>query len=290
MDGGQHEDRSLRDVMASRSPDFTRSERQLHSAILADYPFAALSPIQELSERSNVSAPSISRFVSKLGYRGFQEFQQHALEELRDAQSSPIELRNEQAFDGDDPISGYAERATALIAELTQRIPREQFDRILDLLGDPRRRVFVIGGRMSDALARYLLGHLRQIRADTFHIPQDREAWPEYLLRMRQRDVVVILDFRRYDRRLAELSAAIRGRKAQTIFVTDTWISPAAKGASELICVPIESGTLWDSYAAAFILIEALLVPLAERDWDRTKARIEAWDELRVRRTSEDAA
>ncbi|MEP2030138.1 MAG: MurR/RpiR family transcriptional regulator [Paracoccaceae bacterium] len=277
-----HNGQSLRDVMAEKSAGFTRSERQLHAVILADYPFAALRPIHELSDISNVSAPSVSRFVAKMGYRGLQEFQQHALKELRDAQSSPIELRQSQPTASGDLVSRYFSSAMALTEELAHRLPREQFDRIVDLLSDPRRRIFVIGGRMSDAIAGFFLRHLQQIRSDVHHIPQDSEVWPEYLLRLRSRDVVLILDFRRYDPRLTMLAKLVRGRGAQSIVVTDTWISPAAKGARELICVPTDSGTLWDSYSAAFILIEALLVPLAEKDWDRTKNRIEAWDRLRM--------
>lgn len=272
---------SLRDVMTARAKDFTRTERHLHSVLMADYPFSALKPIQELSDLSNVSAPTISRFVGKLGYGGFQGFQQAALEDLRGAKSSPIELRHDRPGRDDDPVQSYFGSTIALIEELGRRFPRDQFDRCVEMLGDPKNRVFVIGGRMSDTLAGFFLRHLRQIRADAHHVPRDTEAWPDDLLRMRSRDVVVILDFRRYDPALADFAAKVRGRKARTIVMTDTWISPAARGAHELICVPTESGTLWDSYAAAFVLLEALLVPLAERDWDRTKSRIEEWDDLR---------
>ena len=284
MSGGLTTHQSLRDAMAARAEEFTRTERQLQSVLLADYPFAAMRPIQELSERAAVSAPTISRFVTKLGFRGFQEFQQSALEELRGAKSSPIDLRTDAAREG-DPVAGYFHSAIALIEELEARLPRDQFARLVDLLGDPKRRIFVIGGRMSDMIAGFFLRHLRQIRGDAVHVPRDAEDWPNHLLRMRPRDVAVILDFRRYDPSLATFAAQVRARKAQTVVLTDTWISPAAKGASELVCVPTESGTLWDSYSAAFVLIEALLVPLAERDWAGTKARIEDWDRLRTEGT-----
>ncbi|MDU8944182.1 MurR/RpiR family transcriptional regulator [Ovoidimarina sediminis] len=277
----------VREAMEASSDSLTPSERQLRSVILADYPFAALGPIQELADRANVSAPSISRFVSKLGYRGFQEFQQSLLSELKDSQSSPIELRRTPAGPASHRLTDYVTRAMALTRDLAVRMPPDQFDRICTMLGDPKRRVFMLGGRMSDAIAEFFLRHLRQIRSDVFHVPPDPEAWPEYLLRMKPRDVVVLFDFRRYDAKLAEFAAAGRVRKAQTIIITDPWITPAAKGATELVTVPIDSGTLWDSYVPAFALVEALLVPLAERDWDATRTRIEAWDTLRGRTPGE---
>ena len=49
------------------TPKLTASERKIANAILADYPFTGLQTIQELAERTGVSAPSITRFVSKVG-------------------------------------------------------------------------------------------------------------------------------------------------------------------------------------------------------------------------------
>lgn len=271
----------IRDLLETMSDQFTPAERQLTSVLLADYPFAGLEPIQVLSQRAHTSAPSISRFVTKLGCAGYHEFQQRLVQELKEGQQSPIDLREGAAFDGTAPLASYFERIHALNEAMLENVAAGQFDRLCDLLTDPKRRIYMIGGRMSDTIAEFFVRHLRQIRADVVHIPSDPELWPEYVLRMRARDVLLIIDFRRYQANLATLSAQARARKAQTIVITDKWISPAAKGATELVSVPIESGTLWDSYVPAFALIEALLVPLAERDWEATKTRISEWDKLR---------
>ena len=271
----------IREMLEDMSDQLTPAERQLTSVLLADYPFAGLEPIQDLSKRAHISAPSISRFVNKLGFAGFQEFQQRLVKELKEGQRSPIDLQGEGALDSAAPLASYFSHIEALNKEMVERVPASQFNRLVDLLIDPKRTIFMIGGRMSDTIAEFFVRHLRQIRAGVVHIPSDQELWPEYLLRMRARDVLLIIDFRRYQANLARLSAQARGRKVQTVVITDKWITPAAKGATELISVPIASGTVWDSYLPAFALIEALLVPMAERDWDATKKRISEWDMLR---------
>ncbi|MEQ9568027.1 MAG: MurR/RpiR family transcriptional regulator [Pseudomonadales bacterium] len=271
----------IREMLGNMSDQFTPAERQLTSVLLADYPFAGLEPIQELPRRAHISAPSISRFVTKLGCAGFQEFQQRLVQELKEGQHSPIDLRRGSDIDSTAPLASYLERVDALNRNLVDSVTIGQFDRLCDLFTDPKRRVFMIGGRMSDTIAEFFARHLRQIRADVTHIPSDPELWPEYVLRMRSRDILLIIDFRRYQGNLASLSSQARARKAQTIVITDKWISPAAKGATELVSVPIDSGTLWDSYLPAFALIEALLVPMPERDWEATKTRISQWDKLR---------
>ena len=270
----------IRQKLEEMSDQFTPAERQLTSVLLADYPFAGLETIQELSRRAHISAPSISRFVAKLGCAGFQEFQQRLVQELKEGQHSPIDLRNDLQIDSTTLPAAYFRRIDALNKEVAERVTESQFNRLCDLMTDPKRRIFMIGGRMSDTIADFFVRHLRQIRADVSHVPSDPELWPEYLLRMRPRDILLIIDFRRYQANLARLAAQARARKAQTVVITDKWISPAAKGATELISVPINSGTVWDSYVPAFVLIEAMLVAMAERDWDATKQRISDWDKL----------
>lgn len=260
---------------------YTPAERQLISVLLADYPFAGLEPIQELSKRAQISAPSISRFVAKLGCAGFQEFQQLLIKELKHGMHSPIDLRQGNQHDTSAPLASYLARIDVLNEKLVECVPPAQFQRVCDLLADPKRKIYLIGGRMSDSIAEFFARHLRQIRPDVFHIPPDTEVWPEYLMRMRPRDILLVIDFRRYQTSLEYLAEKARERRAQTLVITDQWITPAAKSATELMSVPIASGTLWDSSVPAFELVEALLVQLAERDWDTTKARIAEWDALR---------
>lgn len=271
----------IRDLLENKAAQFTPAERQLSSVLLADYPFSGLEPIQALSQRAHISAPSISRFVAKLGYAGFQEFQQQLILELKEDSRAPVEIRQQRAAGQEATLASYLTRIEALNEELLQRVTPVQFERICDMLGDKKRAIYLIGGRMSDSIAEFFTRHLRQIRENVYHIPSDPELWPEYLLRLRAKDVLVIIDFRRYQASLARLSERARARKAQTIVITDQWISPAAKGARELVSVPVDSGTIWDSYIPAFALVEALLVPLAERNWPATEARVKEWDNLR---------
>lgn len=271
----------IRHLMEDMVERLTPAERQLKSVLMADYPYAGLEPIQELSRKARISAPSISRFVTKLGFAGFQEFQQKLVQELKQGNRSPIDLREDQTTAQEASLVSYLQRIDALNTEMAERVSPAQFDRVCRLLGDPKRRIYMIGGRMSDSIAGFFVRHLSQIRKDVYHIPADPEIWPDYLLRLRPKDIVLVIDFRRYQASLERLSLQVRSFKAQTIVITDQWISPCAKGASELISVPIDSGTLWDSYVPAFALVEALLIPLAERDWDATKARIAEWDGMR---------
>lgn len=274
---------SVRGCIESTASKLTASERKLAAAILSDYPYAGLETIQDLATRAEVSAPSISRFVAKIGLSGYQEFQRRLISELREGNRSPVEVHGTgRAVDG-GYLADFIARATAQMAVSGEAITEDQFERICALLGDTRHGVYLLGGRVTDTIARYLSFHLRQARKGVYHLPPDPETWPEYLLRMRPGDVLFLIDFRRYQSSLARLAhTASAERGARVVLMTDTWLSPIARDAAEVMPVGIASGTLWDTYTPALAVAEAVATRIAETHWDQTKARIEAWDSVRT--------
>lgn len=273
----------VRERIEEITEELTSTERKLCTALLLDYPFAGLEPIQTLAESTQTSSPTISRFVTKLGFQGYQEFQRHLIKELKQGQRSPVDLQESRTPIHGAFLDSFLSRASAVLEDSTTAISEAQFERICNLVATDNRSVYIIGGRMSDALALYLSRHLRQIRNKVFHLPSDPEVWPEYLLRMRPKDVLFVIDFRRYQNNLHTLTnKAANARKVQIVLMTDQWLSPISKQASEVMAVPIDSGTLWDSYTGAFAMLEAIVTRVAESNWDKTKARIEAWDSVRL--------
>lgn len=273
----------IRQKIEQASDAFTAGERKLAAAILSDYPYAGLSSIQDLATRSEVSAPSISRFMTKIGLTGYQEFQRSLIAELKDGDRSPVEVHEGGRHIEGDYLSDFLAKASAQMALAGDAITEEQFNRVCALLANPKHNVYVIGGRISDTIAAHLSFHLRQARRGVFHLPSDPETWPEYLLQMKTGDVFFVVDFRRYQTALADLAALARdARGARVMVMTDKWISPVARHASDVLPVPIESGTLWDTYSSALAITEAIVTRIAEDSWEHTRDRIETWDKLRV--------
>ncbi len=275
---------TVQDAVRENLSELTAGQTKLANALLADYPFAGLQPIQQLAESTGVSPPSISRFVNRLGFAGFSEFQHTLIEELRESSRSPRDLRALSA-EADDScfLATYAQRFANLARRLPETITQQQLGTVAALLADPGRSIFLRGGRISDTLARFLSMHLRQIRRGVHHMADDPELWADTLLEMRRSDVVVLFDFRRYQPSIERLAAAIHAqRRAQIVLITDKWQSPAARHCSHVVALPIEIGTAWDTAAAALALIEALIVTVSEHDWTSTENRIQGWDALRA--------
>lgn len=264
------------------SGSLTQAERKLAAALLSDYPYAGLAPMQKLAERAEVSPPSISRFVVKMGLSGYAEMQSLLISELRNGALSPVEIHEASETIEGRFLREFMSRASKQLRETAKAITEAQFDRICAMAADPRRSIYTIGGRVSDNIARHLAFHIGQARPNVFHMSRDPEVWPEYLLRMKAGDLVIIFDFRRYEGALQTLAArAAYDRKTQVVVMTDKWLSPVTRTAAEVLAVPVETGTIWDSYAAALAVTEALSARLASEDWDKVRARITAWDAAR---------
>jgi DNA-binding MurR/RpiR family transcriptional regulator len=274
---------SVREQIEASAQALTASERKVASVLLADYPFAGLHTINELADRTGVSAPSITRFIQKIGCNGFQDFQRHLIGELREGQRGPVHLKQSGAEARAQPsLADYADTVARQLAAMGEGISQSQFDQVSALLSDSKRNIYMLGGRISDSLALFFSLHMRQIRSGVFHIPSTTEQWPDYILRMRKRDVVVLIDFRRYQSNLADLARLIaEKRQANVVLITDQWLSPISRYSAHVFALPIDAGTGWDTATGALALLEALFVRVSEADWDATRHRIESWDALR---------
>ncbi|ODT14911.1 MAG: RpiR family transcriptional regulator [Kaistia sp. SCN 65-12] len=274
---------TIRARIRESSAQLTASERKIANAILADYPFTGLQSIHDLAAKTGVSAPSVTRFVAKIGCGGFQDLQRQLIAELKAGQSSPVDLKYSQTPVGHvEFLSEYVARACAVMQEMAETVPQSQFDVLAELIADPSRNIFLLGGRVTNSVAAFFSIHLRQIRSGIHHMAENPEAWPEHVLSMRKKDVVVLFDFRRYQLTLSQLAHTIAKKRGATIVViTDKWISPAARSADHIVALPIDAGTAWDTAAAAMALVEALIVRVSDADWQATQKRIKEWDGVR---------
>lgn len=274
----------IRERIEKAAKNLTIGERKLAAAILSDYPFSGLTPIHELAKHSEVSAPSISRFVTKIGLDGYQEFQRALISELKQGMRSPLDLHAPGREVEGGFLKDFIAKSTSQMGMAADAITEGQFTQICTLLTDPKRRIYVRGGRISDTIAQHLTFHLQLIRKDVYHLPANAEGWPNFLLRMRPGDILYLADFRRYEPQLEQLAQkAAQTRQARIVLMTDKWISPIAKHAHEVMPVPIDSGTLWDTYSAALAVTEAIVTQIAEHNWDQTRTRMQAWEALRLK-------
>ncbi len=274
--------RIVKELIQDQTGALTPAERQLTDALMRDYPVAGIQSITRLAEAAGVSTPTVIRLARKLGFDGFPEFQ----EALRDEASAQIKqpiLKHDGWPEGRKDSQAFRRFAEAVFDNLNHTIERLDpacFDAVARLLADPKRLVFLSGGRITRSNADYFFNHLQIIRPGVTLLSQSPNVWPQYLLDMDTRSVLVVFDIRRYEGDLMKLATLANERGATIVLFTDQWGSPVSKFATHVINAMVEVPSSWDSTIAVNLIVEALIAEVQNRRWEKAKDRIETLEEM----------
>ncbi|WP_377844545.1 MurR/RpiR family transcriptional regulator [Bosea sp. UC22_33] len=263
-----------------RSEARSTAERKVASTLLEGYPTRALATVEALAKQASVSAPTVLRFLAKIGFSRFADFQAAAIADVERQLGSP--LNNIRAEASAEPPEHVYQRTLLMQAEAlqlaaAQAMPAE-FDAIIDLLVSPRAAIKLLGGRYSQNLAQRLATQLGQLRPGVAFTPLMLGFAYDTLVDAGPQDVFVIFDYRRYQSELLTFARGARQSGARICLFTDIWRSPIAEYADAVLTSPDASTSPFGSRVVATAQIEAIVaaVSLRCRDWSRDRlARIE---------------
>ncbi|MBL8582585.1 MAG: MurR/RpiR family transcriptional regulator [Rhizobiaceae bacterium] len=270
---------SVAELIAERIDSMPASERRAAQTLIAAYPLIGLKTVAEFSQQAGVSSPTILRFVARLGFQNYPEFQAALQVELAEQLQSPL-LRGAQVKRGEGAppmVDVTIENIRETFGHLSTRQMRE----IVDRLSAPRSRIYLVGGRFSDAIASYMSAHLAIMRPHVMHLGGQEGAWFSRLVDMGKRDTLVVFDIRRYQNSLEDFSERAQRRGVAIVLVTDQWLSPIARFARYVIAARTAVPSRWDSSAALFVVAEAIIAEVSQALGQEGEKRIRELDTLR---------
>jgi DNA-binding MurR/RpiR family transcriptional regulator len=269
------------ELISDRIDAMPAGERRAAQALIASYPVIGLKTVAEFSQAAGVSSPTILRFVARLGFQNYPEFQAALQDELAAQLQSPASRAglSQPSRKGRTPAT--VEATLENIRETFRHVSEKQIADIVTLLAQPSADVFLIGGRFTDPVARYMAAHLTIIRPRVLHLVGQESNWRDRLIDMGKRDVVVIFDIRRYQESLLGFAEKAHQRGVHIVLVTDQWLSPIARFARHVIAGRTAVPSPWDSSAALFIVAEMLIGELTRRLESESARRIGEMEDLR---------
>lgn len=260
-------------------------EKQIARLVIEKYPVSALGGIEELARQSGVSPPTVTRFVRRLGFERFVDFQRAIRLEIQDAEVSPLALLQLQQS-GDERFAGSDD---ALIADLSHSLDALRrpaltgaLDEAAKLLADERRRVSLIGGRWSSIAAQYLAFQMTSLRGEIHAIiPQATGVVEDRIADFSKRDILIVYDFRRYQPETIGFAEASAARGVSIILFTDPDLSPVADVADVIIPVAVATTSPLDTLVPAIAATDALLARLVDLLGAKARKRMAMLDQLR---------
>lgn len=272
------------ELVRSRLARLSAAERKLARVLLASYPIAGLESVARFAERAGVSPPTVTRFITKLGFHGYPEFQEVLRREVQARLSSPLARYRDdgQAAGANNALSETLKGASHNLDATLHLVSNGDFDEAVTVLADIRRRVLVLGGRVSAPLARYLAGQLHLLRPGVELVAADRGAPAQQLIDMRKTDVLVVFDYRRYQADTIESARVAAGHGSNVVLLTDPWLSPASAVARQVLVTSVETVGPFDSLVGAMAVVEALIAAVLRVLGPRAEARMQSLERLRA--------
>ncbi|MGM0983828.1 MAG: MurR/RpiR family transcriptional regulator [Pseudomonadota bacterium] len=273
---------SVRELIQQHYPALTQSERRFANALLDNYPAAGLASITIVASNVGVSSPTVARMVKKLGFKGYPEFHKALLCELEETGVGPTQRRAKWSSEAPEThlLNRFAQAVTRNLQRTFSHIETERFDQATSQLADADRRLYIVGGRITQALADYAFTHFQAVRPRVTHMTSSSGTWPHYVLDMEPGETLLIFDIRRYETNLLRLTEMVRKRGVRVVLFTDQWGSPISSLADFTFNCWVEIPSGWDSNVATMMLLETMIAAVQEQRWPEARDRYERLDEL----------
>lgn len=263
----------------------SNAERQIARLVIEKYPMSALGDIKGIAKLASVSPPTITRFVRRLGYDRFVDFQRAIRLEVQDSEVSPLALlkrhRAQPAPARTRDADLYADMSASL-GKLNVPALRDALDKAASMLGDNRRRISLLGGRWSSVAAQYFAFQLSSLRGEVHTLlPQASGLAADRIADFGKKDVLVVYDFRRYQSGTFGFAKSSAKRGARIVLFTDPGLSPICDVADVIIPVPVATTSPLDTLVPAIAATDALLARLVSHYGESAAKRMVMLEQLR---------
>lgn len=262
--------------------DLSVKERLVARAILAQYPSAGLETTASLAEIANVSAPTVVRFVSRLGYPSYKVFQSMLREEISEKTAGPVilETRTSHAREGGFGAGGPAVITDSLMRTFEQ-LPASEVQAAAVALAGAQGAIHTFGGRFTNILAEYAALNLRALRVRVYY-HRDIEDAIAASVDIGRRDCLLIFDVRRYQTDSIRLAKLVKERQATVVLVTDPWMSPIAEFADVVLPARIEAPSPMDGLVGPMAVVETVVGSVHNLLGATAAAHLSDWERASV--------
>lgn len=265
----------------------SRNQRAIADYILQRPEDCAFLTARELGQRVGVSESTVVRFAAAVGFPGYPDMQRALQDSLKQRLSTVERMQagKEAVRELSDTLQAVWRNDVANINRTFQNLPKEDFDRAVQMLAKARR-TYVIGLRTSACVAVLLTTALHYLGKDAIRVELGIGDFLEQLDPAGPDDVVVGVSVPRYTRWTAEMLRHVRRRQVPTIVLTDSPLSPLALLADVTLPAATDFNAFIESFAAPISVVNALILGVALYDEAHTmrvlREREELWREQRL--------
>lgn len=264
---------SLQDFIAPVSEKLTPTERRIAELVLQDPTLLAFGTVSDLADRANTSRPSIVRFATKLGFKGYTELQSWIRDQLSHQLSSPSQRIRQR--------EGSLAKARQAIEDAIHCTFETLNKQRLVSLAAPitkAKNVWILSGETSMAGAYVLLSGLAMVRPNV-QLVTEHNAGRE-LSSAGPGDVAVVFDFARYRRNSITATRALADMGVQIVAITDGPLSPLAALTKTWCELKIPAVGPFDSSIPSVLAAELIVAQVVKQLGEQARKQIDQLESL----------
>jgi DNA-binding MurR/RpiR family transcriptional regulator len=270
--------KSLSEYIQERFDEFSRSQKDVARYIVDHLDEAAFLTAEELARRASTSSSTVVRFSQALGFEGYPELQQAAIEEYRGSIAGGNGGGAGAAlfsFDHSE-LEGSLGADYANLEETARNLTREQVDASVSALANASR-VVIVGVDQMAFFASYLRHTLSLLDIRAEIVASTGGESLQRLGRIDEETLVIVLSAGRAHPLLLRAMKLALHRRARTLAISDASMSEVGEHAEMTLYFSSNSPSFARSNTALMALVQALAHGLYARDEAAHKDRIRAY-------------
>jgi DNA-binding MurR/RpiR family transcriptional regulator len=271
----------IQEFRPEKVDDLAPAERDVIEFMLVAGPKSWTLSAKELGEQAGTSGVTVVRAAKALGYPKLG----HLRLALADYLSEKSEPRLEERFEATlrSANGGLLEEeidvTSAALRDLRHNIPRDKFERAVEVL-DRSQRIVWRGVGPSGFLAEYAALHCQRIGHQSIAMTRMGTVLADELLALEPKDALVVLSYGALQRETKVILDL--AKDLEVILITDH----DTHNLAERVAMVLECGRgaprHFQSHAVTLVLIESLILGIANRNKSRRKKSLGKLDHLRA--------
>ena len=270
--------KSLSAYIQERFDEFSRSQKDVARYIVDHLDEAAFLTAEELARRASTSSSTVVRFSQALGFEGYPELQQSAIEEYRNGTGAGEAATSGGALFSFDHSEFEASLGAdhANIEETAHSLTREQIEASVAALA-AAHRVVIVGVDQMAFFASYLrhMLSLLDIRAEIVASTGGESL--KRLGRIDEDTLLIALSAGRAHPLLLRAMKLAMHRRAKTLAISDATLSEIGEHADHTLYFSSNSPSFARSNTALMALVQALAHGVYSKDEAAYRDRIRAY-------------
>jgi DNA-binding MurR/RpiR family transcriptional regulator len=267
--------KSLSDYIQERFDEFSRSQKDVARYIVDHLDEAAFLTAEELARRASTSSSTVVRFSQALGFEGYPELQQAAIEEYRTTIAAGAAGGALFSFDHSE-LEGSLSADYSNLEETARKLTSDQVNASVAALAEAQR-IVIVGVDQMAFFASYLRHTLSLLDIRAEIVASTGGESLQRLGRIDESTLVITLSAGRAHPLLLRAMKLALHRGARTLAISDATMSEVGEHAELTLYFSSNSPSFTRSHTALMALVQGLAHGLYARDEAAHKDRIRAY-------------